>query len=335
MDFYQFSLIGFVLSVIMTSLAIRYFPVLGLLDFPERYGLSHEKLPYPGGLILLLLALGIGVIDSAFLPVMLGAVIIGLISFYDDRYELSAKFRLLIQFLVAGFIYYVGIRINFIGNPLAETNIELWLDWPLVSLLITILWIVIIQNAMNWFDGISGLSVGVSGVGFLILGLLGMVRPELFFDLGHTSLTMVNFYLAGLCIGGFYFFWSKKIILGDTGSQVLGFLLAVMAIFSGAKIATTLLVLMLPILDFFIVIFRRVLVEKKSPLKGDLKHVHHNFSNRVGEQWASLILIVISLCLGLVAILFTGMTKAIFLGIVLVLVIIMILSLGKVGAIKN
>lgn len=62
--------------------------------------------------------------------------------------------------------------------------------------------------------------------------------------------------------GGFYFFWTKKIILGDTGSQTLGFLLAVMAIFSGAKIATTLLVLILPILDFFMVILRRLVIEK-------------------------------------------------------------------------
>ncbi len=329
MEFYQLGLLGVMLSSVFLYFAIRYFPKLGLLDFPSRYGLKRQPIPYPGGLVLLLLSLGIGCIDVSFLPVMLGTVCIGVVSFYDDRFQLSPQFRLLVQLFVAGFIYYVGIRINFIGNPFSDTNIELWLYWPWISLLMTLLWIMIIQNAMNWFDGIPGLSVGISGVGFLVLGLLGVIRPELFFDLNHTALTMANFYLAGLCLGGLYFFWSKKILLGDTGSQVLGFLLAVMAIFSGAKIATTLLVLLIPLLDFFVVIARRLFLEKKSPLKGDLKHVHHHLSFKMGERLASLILITISFCLGLVAILLTGIWKAIFLFIFVVLVFYFILWLNK------
>ncbi len=239
-------LAGVIGGMLLTIVSIWGFPRLGLLDFPERYGLSRKKIPYPGGLIVVVLALLIGVLDARFMPALVGLGVIGVVSFWDDRYQLSAFFRLLVQVSVAIFIFVMGIRIDFIGNPLAQTNIDLYTQWPLISFGLTVFWIVVIQNALNWSDGIPGLSIGISGVGFLILGLLGWVRPELFFDLDHRSLTDANFYLSGICLGSFWFFWKKKIILGDTGSQVLGFLLAVMSIFSGAKIATTLLVLALP-----------------------------------------------------------------------------------------
>jgi len=80
-----------------------------------------------------------------------------------------------------------------------------------------------------------------------------------------TSVSISKLFFAGACVGGFLFFLRGKILLGDTGSQVLGFLLAVLSIFAGTKIATTLLVLGLPILDVFFVMFRRVFFEKKSP----------------------------------------------------------------------
>ncbi len=329
MSFIQIGLLGFIFSALAVMSAVKFFPKIGLLDFPERYNLKRKPIPYPGGLVLLILSLVLGIIDSQFIPVTIGVVIIGIISFFDDRRELSSFFRLIIQIAVAVFIFFVGIRINFIGNPFAETNIELWLFFPWICFLLTVFWIVIIQNALNWFDGIPGLSVGVSGVGFLILGLLGIIRPELFFDPTHTTLTFANFYLSGLCLGGFYFFWKKKILLGDTGSQVLGFLLAVMAIFSGAKIATMLLVLVLPILDFFVVIFRRLFIEKVSPFKGDLRHMHHNLADKVGESSASIILILISLLFGVIAIFLTGMIKMISLILAVIIVFCFILRLSR------
>ncbi len=331
MNFIEIGVLGFILSALAIILAIKIFPKLGLLDFPERYNLKRTRIPYPGGLVLLILSLGIGIIDFKFLPVILGVVVIGIVSFFDDRRDLSSIFRLIIQIIVAVFIFFWGIRIDFIGNPFANTNIELYATLPLVSFVITLLWIIVIQNALNWFDGIVGLSVGVSAVGFLVLGLLGLVRPELFLDADQTTLTLANFYLSGLCFGGFYFFWKKKILLGDTGSQVLGFLLAVMAIFAGAKIATLLLVLMLPILDFFVVIFRRIFIEKVSPFRGDLRHLHHNLSTKIGESYSSLILIIISLLFGIIAIFFTGIIKLFSLLLAMFIVFIFILKLGKSG----
>jgi UDP-N-acetylmuramyl pentapeptide phosphotransferase/UDP-N-acetylglucosamine-1-phosphate transferase len=92
-----------------------------------------------------------------------------------------------------------------------------------------------------------------------------------------------------------------------------------MAIFSGAKIATTLLVLGLPLLDLVIVTLRRVLVDRVSPFRGDLQHLHHHLSARVKEKWATLALVLGSAILGLVAVLFQGFEKMIALVIAIVI----------------
>jgi len=310
MEFAQIWFIGTILSMALTHSAIKFFPKLGLLDFPARYGLKRHRIPYPGGLILLFLSVGIFLIDPRFIILLPGLIILGIISFIDDRRSLSPFLRIAIHLAIAAELFWMGVQIKFIGNPFQGTNFEL-AQYPLISFFLTIVWIVMVQNAMNWFDGIRGLAIGVSGIGFLTLGLLGMVRPELFFDPSHMSLTMANFFLAGCCMGGFYWFWKQKIIMGDTGSQILGFLLATISIFSGAKIATTLLVLSLPVLDAVFVFFRRIFSDKKSPFSGDLSHLHHNLTRKFGESITSILLIVISGIFGTIALFFSGMLKLI------------------------
>jgi UDP-GlcNAc:undecaprenyl-phosphate GlcNAc-1-phosphate transferase len=176
---------------------------------------------------------------------------------------------------------------------------------------------------MNWFDGIKGLSIGVSGIGFLTLGIFGLVRQEVAWEAGLGSFLLASFFLAGICGGAFLLFWRGKIILGDSGSQVLGFLLAVLSIFAGTKIATTLLVLGLPILDLFFVIVRRVFKEKVSPFRGDKKHLHHNLSRKIGESRTALLMIAISGISGVIAIFVTGYPKLIFLLLVVLLIFLL------------
>ncbi len=311
---------GLGLGAACTYLSLALWPKLGLLDFPERYGLKRERLPYPGGLVLLILALlGLWLIEP-LRPLIVPLLILGYVSYRDDRKCLPAWFRLTVHVWLALFIILQGVHIYFISNPFADTNFPIAEMWPWAAGLLTVAWIVAIQNAMNWFDGLPGLNVGLSGVGFLTLALLGVVRPELWFDPNHFNLTLVNFYFAALCLGAFWWYWQGKIILGDTGSQVLGWLLAVMAIFSGAKIATTLLVLSLPLLDFAWIIFRRIWYEKKSPFKGDLFHLHHWLAARSQASKVTLYLVGGSLGLGLAAVFLPADAKLpAFLGIALLI----------------
>ncbi len=302
-------LIGLVLSGIATLGAVKFLPKLGLLDYPERYGLQRKKLPYPGGLVFLVLAIIFFLVLRDFWFLSLALLILGGVSFWDDLRPLPSSLRLFVHVVVASFVFFQGIQIAFVGNPFEfGTSIDLT-NLPLISFLLTVVWIVIIQNALNWFDGIRGLTVGVSGVGFLTLGVFGLVRQEVAWEAGLPDFLQISFFLAGICAGGFLLFWRGKIILGDTGSQILGFLLAVMSIFAGTKIATTLLVLGLPIMDSVFVVMRRVLIEKVSPFKGDKKHLHHNLARRIGEGRTSLVLISISAGLGTIAIFLTGAEK--------------------------
>ncbi|HEY5714095.1 MAG TPA: MraY family glycosyltransferase, partial [Candidatus Gracilibacteria bacterium] len=246
--------------------------------------------------------------------------LVGLVGFIDDREKLSIWVRMVAYLIAAFWVFAFGISIDFIGNPFAQTNIELE-DYRYLSLILTVAWIFFIQQAMNWFDGLKGLCTGVSGVGFLTLGVLGLVRPELFYDPQHMTLTLGNLYLAGLVLGGFWYYWQGRIILGDTGSQALGFLLAVMSIWSGAKIMTTLLVLSLPLIDLGLVVLRRIFMDKKAPWKGDFRHTPHNLAKKYGEARASLILILISVLFGALAILLVGMTKLVVLAVVFLIVL--------------
>ena len=326
---YQNLILGFILSFVLVGIAVKVFPKLGLLDFPQRYGLDRQRLPYPGGLVLLGLAFGMWFVGGGeFLKLLPALIWIGVVSFVDDRKGLSVGIRSLVYVLAIVWVFYNGIKIDFVGIPWQETNWEL-ADKFWLSLGVTVFWVFMIQQAMNWFDGLQGLCVGVSGIGFLTLGILGLVRPELFFDSSHASLTTVNLYLAGLCLGGWIWFWKEKIILGDTGSQVLGFLLGVMAIWSGAKIMTTLIVLALPLIDVLLVVFRRVLIDKSSPFQGDGKHLHHNLMYRIGASNASLILLSCSIVLGGMAIFLSGMMKLLALGIVGICIVLFGLFLLK------
>ncbi len=317
--------LGLIITSLGTYLAVKFFPRLGLLDYPERYGLQRRRLPYPGGLVFLVLVIIFFLVLRDFWFLSLALLVLGGVSFWDDLHPLPSSLRLLVHVLVASFVFFQGIQIAFIGNPFsAGSSIDLT-TLPLVSFLLTVAWIVIIQNAMNWFDGIKGLTVGVSGIGFLTLGIFGLVRQEVAWETGLPDFLQISFFLAGICVGGFLLFWRGKIVLGDSGSQVLGFLLAVMSIFAGTKIATTLLVLGLPILDAVFVVFRRVFIEKVSPFRGDKKHLHHNLSRHMGEKKTSLLLILISAGLGTIAIFLTGAEKI----AALFLVVLFVFLLGK------
>ncbi len=323
MELSFFFLIGFVLSLILTWGAVKIFPALGLLDFPYRYGLKRKRIPYPGGLVILVLSILFFVTEPMLWFLSIPLALLGVISFIDDRKPLPVWIRGLIHLIAAGLVFYYGIRIAFIGNPFsAGASFDLT-TIPIISFGLTVVWIMLIQNAMNWFDGIEGLSVGVSGVGFLTLGIFGLIRQEVAWEAGLESFLLASFFLAGICGGAFLLFWRGKILLGDSGSQVLGFLLAVLSIFAGTKIATTLLVLGLPILDLLFVIVRRVWKEKVSPFRGDKKHLHHNLSRKIGEQRTALLMIAISGIFGVIAIFVTGYPKLLFLLLVVFLIFLL------------
>ncbi len=288
------------MSIFLTSLgftvafgwlALKLFPCLGLMDRPQRYGLSRAAIPYPGGIASFFAFLASA---FSFLPVfegravlisvLAGASLLAFTCFWDDRKGLPASFRLFIQILVALFLVIGGIGISSITNPFGDpfvldsVNIPVSLGdfaftLTLFADLVTILWVVMMINAFNWIDGIPGMANASAAVSAFILLLLSM-RPD-FHYVDQTLAITLSAITLGLALGFLIFDFPKpRMLMGDTGSMLLGFLLAVTALISGGKIATTVLVLGFPILDFAAVIGRRLL-KGQSPFKGDLWHFHH------------------------------------------------------------
>ncbi len=256
-------------------------------------------------------------IDIHVLGLLLGALMIACVSFADDLFGLSPVLRLFAQILAAGVLVASGIGIRSISNPfgapfiLDKQAISLAIDTAIVSIsllgaLFTILWVVTIVNTMNFLDGLNGLPSGVSAIAALSIFFLS-IRPDIHFDISSqvpvATLSIILFAIAFAFM--FFDFYPAKILMGDTGSMFLGFLLATLAIFSGGKITTAFLILGFPILDAVWVILRRI-VSGKSPFRGDLHHLHHRLIE-IGLSERKAVLFIYAVCA-----LFGGI--AIFLG---------------------
>ncbi len=315
------------ISALAIYFSIKIFPKLGLLDSPERYGESREKIPYPGGITLVILVLALLVWQKLWILSGLIIILAG-ISFWDDRKNIAILPRLIVQLLTALIFAIFITKINYIGNPFAFGSFEIGQN---SAIFLTIVWIMAIQNAMNWIDGLKGLCVGVSGIGFLALGIFGLVRPEVLWETDLTMATTITFSIAGILLGSLLAFFRGKILLGDTGSQVIGFLLAGFSIIAGTKIITTLLILGLPILDLGFVTLRRIFLDKKSPFLGDGKHLHHLISRKIGEQKAVLLFMAISATFAGISIFLTSWHKLATLLILLIIILGLYLYSWKQG----
>ncbi len=204
-----------------------------------------------------------------------GAVIVAGVMLYDDLIGIAPLPKLAWQILAAGVMIVPrfrgeehGLVIEQFTNPLGGM-IELPL---LFAIPITLLWIVGMMNTLNWVDGLDGLACTITLVATSVLFLHTFFRPP-----GDPQFTISLLAVAlGAAVIGFisYNWHPSRILMGDTGAMFLGFSLAVISIIGGAKIATALLALWVPILDVAWVIIYRIL-HGRSPLKADRGHLHH------------------------------------------------------------
>lgn len=305
-------LAGFWMSVALYEVALRVFPRLGLLDFPQAYGLTRPRIPYPTGIVAIVVFLAALLwtqpANTQTAGIAAAAVLLGAYCFVDDRRKLPAWMRLCVQVLVAVIVFATGSRIYTITNPLegiAGMAPFLKLDTvdiptvgfgplPLGSGVFTVLWLLLTVNALNWFDGITGQVNALSAIGFLVIALLAVSAR-----VNQPELAALAFALSGIAAAGLLFdFPPGRMLLGDTGAMFFGLLLGVLTIHSGGKVATAFLVLGVPLIDSIIVIARRLL-KGKSPLAGDQttrdEHLHHRLQ-RAG--WSDRRIIALTAVLG-------------------------------------
>ncbi|MBI3287378.1 MAG: undecaprenyl/decaprenyl-phosphate alpha-N-acetylglucosaminyl 1-phosphate transferase [Chloroflexi bacterium] len=270
------------LALALGPLAGRWAERFGFMDYPgDPRRLHRSPTPRLGGVALLvpfLLAIALSLVllppgeatrpDALELQrlsgVILGSLFIFLVGLYDDRRELSPGPQLVAQILAAALALASGVLIAEVGNPFGENlRFPTWF-----AILFTLFWIVGMMNTVNWLDGLDGLAVGVTIIASAVLFVHSL-------RLGQVSVSLLPLALAGSALGFLrYNFYPARLFLGSSGAYFLGYALGTLSIVGGAKVATALLVLGLPILDVAWQILYR-LRRGLSPFQADRRHLHH------------------------------------------------------------
>ena len=264
-----------VISLVLTPLTIRLARRMHWLDEPSPRRTHMQPTPRIGGvplaiafLVALSLTLSFPRTDENELlrvyGLMVGVALIAVVGFVDDVRELKPLSLFAMQFGAALIAIASGVRILEIPNPLGGAGIFLP-EW--LGIAFTVFWIVGMMNTVNFLDGLDGLVGGVT----LIAGAVLFLHT---YKLEQYSLALLPLALIGATLGVLVFnFPPAKIFLG-AGAYILGFALAVLSIIGGAKVATALLALAIPILDVAWQILNRVRAGK-SPFAADRGHLHH------------------------------------------------------------
>ncbi|MEK7123676.1 MAG: MraY family glycosyltransferase [Patescibacteria group bacterium] len=279
-------LAALLLSAGLIFLAKDFFLKIFRAPFGGRH-IQNKFVPRGGGVIVIAVFLFLIffnpdlIFDKALLGLAASVFIILLYGILDDVFDLKVKWQFLFQIAAVLPVILSGIRIDLIRNPLAGffgfgeairfDQIELF-GFSLFGSLIIFGWLLILMNAMNFLDGVDGLAGGVSFLAFAAVFAVSLSAA-----VNQPAIAILAAILGGAVLGFLVFnFPPAKIFFGTSGSIFLGFIAGVLAVYSGAKIATASLVLVLPLLDSVFVVIRR-LKDGVSIFQADNRHSHHKF----------------------------------------------------------
>ena len=318
--------ISFVLTPLVKALA----PKFGFVDIPKDERRMHNKpIPTIGGLAIygafLLVSLILCELSRQFIGMLAGSLIIVILGMVDDKYDLDAKLKFVVQILAAAIPVSQGVVIRYISHPFGFLGIP-YLSLGIFAIPVTIIWIVALTNAVNFIDGLDGLSTGVCSISSLSMGIIALM-------LGQGSEAVVLGALLGACLGVLpYNFNPAKIFMGDTGATFLGFMLGCMAVtglfklYAVISFVVPILVLGVPLFDICFACIRRMW-HHVSPMHSDRSHIHHRLIDSGFDQRQSVLILYIAASLmGILAVQVStsGAGKAL-------MVLIAVVVLGCVG----
>lgn len=312
-------LFSFLVTLLATPLTIKLAKKYGLVDDPKKPHPAHiqNRIVAKAGGIPMFLAIALSIfffvpLTKAILGLILGLVVLLLIGIWDDLVpDLSPYLRLATQILAAGIVVASGVGITFVTNPfggilrldeivipvrfLGEHNLILFAD------VFAFFWIVWLMNMANWSWGVDGQMPGIIAVSAFTIGFLSF-KLLAAGDIYQLPIAQLSFITAATSLGFLIFNWHPaKIFPGDSGSNILGFMIAVLCILTSAKLAAAILVMTVPATDFFYTFLRRI-TSQESPFRGDQKHLHHLLLRRGwSHQQISLFYILTATVLGFAA----------------------------------
>ncbi len=312
---------SFFLSVILTGLVKIYALRTGFLSHPVRDRFAQKAVPLGGGIAIFITLMVFIVAATAaikFLPghidsfaqsrnidpsdflakvnqlfvILLCALALLALGLWDDKKGLGPFFKLAVQFAVA-----------LIVALLADVRVELFIKNPIITSVLSAIWIVLIINAFNFLDNMDGLAAGIAVIASCILFTAAAMSGQVF--VGGLALVLIGTLLGFLVFN----FPPAKIFMGDAGSLVVGFFVAILTIRtiyyheaeSGRWYAVfmPLVVMAVPLYDFISVNLLRI-SQGKSPFVGDTQHFSHRLK-RCGltDRQTVLTLYLATLCTGL------------------------------------
>ena len=285
---------AFAVTTILTFFSIPFTKRLGLIDDPHVHkhpGIIHTKpIPRGGGIPLYFGALVASLVFIAFnakmITIFFAAFLTLSIGLIDDKLNARAKdvspyTRTLVQILTAVIVVASGVSIPFITNPFGAGVLHLDIAlFTLTSLhfslllsnVISVVWLVWVMNMLNWSKGVDGQMPGIVAISAIVIGILSLKLDPI--GQGSFVDAQLSFIIAGAAIGFLIFNFHPAKIFPGFGATSLYLLLGVASILTSAKLATAILVMGVPLVDFVFTIIRRIL-SKKSPFHGDKKHLHH------------------------------------------------------------
>lgn len=290
---------SFCVSALLIPLIIRICNKKGIYDSIDERKIHKGNIPRLGGIgiiisfsLCMIIYFGFSPNNtlSHVMPIIISSLLIFIFGILDDLCNLRARFKLIVQ---------IGATIVVLVNGFRFKQICAWEIPVVLSYVITFFWIIGIINALNLIDGMDGLCGGLS---LFILGALGIIMLR-----SARPTAGVCFMMCGAITG--FLLYNKpdaKIFMGDGGSQFMGFMIAVLPLYSSTsnfeynKFLVSLVLVSIPVLDTIAAMWRRMR-EHRSIMSPDSRHIHHKLiALGLSKKQALVILLILQtvLCCG-------------------------------------
>ncbi len=302
-NYYLHFAIPLVISFFVTPLVLKMALSSGCVDEPGGRKIHTCRKPLLGGVSLYIAILVSSLVfydySKQLVALVLGMTIIVITGIIDDRYNMSPYAKLTGQFIAAAVL--VVLSTPAFDPVLAFLNSYLY--FPVISYTMVIIWIVAIVNAFNLIDGVDGLATGSA----MIIGVFMVLLSIIYGNMWVLGFSII---LIGACIGFLpYNFQPARIFLGDTGSMLLGYILAAVFLFniqysvSSSLFFGVVFLFIYPVVDTTYAILRR-LKNRKPIFRGDNEHIHHQILKKgIPVRYAVCIIYAISFMVGVAGIL--------------------------------
>jgi UDP-GlcNAc:undecaprenyl-phosphate/decaprenyl-phosphate GlcNAc-1-phosphate transferase len=323
-------LIAFSLSLIIGYFWRKLAFSWQLLDYPGERKIHKKPIPLAGGwsiffaffltLLLVNQVLISGDLNySHWLGFFAGALVIMIGGTLDDIYNLKAKWQVIFPFLAIIFVLFGGVEISQLSQPFSE--IISFENLTYLSSIIIIFWLLGMMYTTKLLDGLDGLVAGLGAIASFIIFLFTSLTAY-----SQPDIAIASLIFSGACLAFLIFNFSPaSMFLGEGGSLLIGFVLGVLAIISGAKIAIALLIMGIPALDVLWTIIRRLKAGKNPFSFSDKKHLHHRLLDLgFSQKQTSFFYYFLALFFGSLSLILQSQGKIIALFFLIILMIIIV-----------